>query len=195
MKRLWMVLWLVAGVVWASSAWAEPVSWKLDTAHSGVYFEIQHIFSQMRGHFDDFSGEVTMDPKDLTKSRCRFVVKTKSINTFNRKRDTHLRSPELFHAKRYPEMVFESTRILRAGSNAYTMEGNLTVKGKTQPVRMPLIFHGVTPNPFKPSQKVAGFTTEFTIDRLAYGVGTGKYLELGVIGKDAKVKISVELIR
>jgi polyisoprenoid-binding protein YceI len=50
-------------------------------------------------------------------------------------------------------------------------------------------------NPLKPKQLVAGFEAKFTIDRLQYHVGPGKYYEMGVIGKDVDVTITLEVLR
>ena len=43
-------------------------------------------------------------------------------------------------------------------------------------------------------KSVAGFNGKLTIDRLAYGVGTGKFLDYGVVGKDVDILISLEVI-
>ncbi len=56
------------------------------------------------------------------------------------------------------------------------------------------MFHSIAPSPFNKKQVVAGFDTEFTLDRLAFDVGTGKFYKMGVVGKDVRVMISVEAI-
>jgi len=43
--------------------------------------------------------------------------------------------------------------------------------------------------------EVAGFETRLAIDRLEYNVVTGKFYEMGVIGKDVDVLISFEATR
>src|SRR5210317_1448320 len=68
--------------------------WKTDLSHSGILFEIKHIYSTVRGHFSDFTGEVFFDPDNPEKSQFDFVVKVDSINTNNGKRDNHLRSDD-----------------------------------------------------------------------------------------------------
>jgi polyisoprenoid-binding protein YceI len=42
---------------------------------------------------------------------------------------------------------------------------------------------------------VAGFEARMTIDRLAYNVGNGKFYEMGVVGKDVDILISLEAVR
>ncbi len=54
-------------------------AWELDQAHSNFYFSIDHIFSKVHGHFNEFSGEVKFDPANLAESRFFFEIKTDSI--------------------------------------------------------------------------------------------------------------------
>jgi polyisoprenoid-binding protein YceI len=61
-------------------------------------------------------------------------------------------------------------------------------------MEIPFVYHGTAPSPFDKSKMVAGFDTEFVIDRLGFGVGTGKFHKMGVVGKDVQVIISVEAL-
>ncbi len=42
---------------------------------------------------------------------------------------------------------------------------------------------------------VAGFEARFSIDRLDYQVGPGKYAEMGVIGKKVEILIAIEVLK
>jgi polyisoprenoid-binding protein YceI len=42
---------------------------------------------------------------------------------------------------------------------------------------------------------VAGFDTAFSLDRLAFGVGDGKFFKMGVVGDVVDITISVEALR
>jgi polyisoprenoid-binding protein YceI len=46
-----------------------------------------------------------------------------------------------------------------------------------------------------PKQVLAGYEAVFTIDRLAYHVGAGKFYEMGVVGKDVNVTLTFEVLR
>ncbi|MFC1886183.1 YceI family protein [Thermodesulfobacteriota bacterium] len=169
--------------------------WKLDQAHSGVMFEIKHIYSVVRGHFSDFSGAVFFNPDSPEKGKCEFVVKVDSISTQNGKRDNHLRSGDFFSAGKYPEMVFKSSRVKPAGGNKYILEGRMTLKDVTKDMRLELVFLGQKENPFKKNKMVAGFETRFKINRLDFNVGNGKFYKMGVVDKDVDVLISLEMTR
>ena len=49
-------------------------------------------------------------------------------------------------------------------------------------------------HPSKKGTTVAGFNGSFVVDRLVLGVGTGKFYEMGVVGKDVEVFVSLELL-
>jgi len=169
--------------------------WKLDPAHAGIYFEIDHIYSATRGYFEDFDGKVIFDPDNLGESSFDFKVKVKSINTGNSKRDGHLESKDFFDARKFPEMTYKSSSIKQVEGNNYMVEGTMTVKDVSKNVSIPFTFFGIKPNPFDKVSEVAGFEARMTIDRLEYNVGSGKYYEMGTIGKDVDVLISLEATR
>jgi polyisoprenoid-binding protein YceI len=174
---------------------ANAYEWQLDNAHSAVMFEVKHIYSVTRGQFNDFSGTVFFDPAKPEEARCEFVVKTDSVDTHIGKRDGHLRSGDFFASKKFPDMRFTSTRVSPAGGNTYMLEGQMTVKDVTRDMQLEMTFLGQKENPFKKGQMVAGFETRFTIDRLEFNVGTGKFYEMGVVGKDVDVLVSLEMVR
>ena len=176
-------------------ALAEVEKWEIVKAHSNIYFDVRHTYVTVRGQFDDFSGAVKFYPDNMTVSSVKFEVKTKSINTGIPNRDNHLRSEEFFAVNKYPFMIFKSTGVKLKEGNQYTLEGNLTIKGKTNKVVVPFNYFGTRENPLKKGQMVAGFETRFTIDRLEYQVGPGKFFEMGVIGRNVDILITLEVLK
>jgi polyisoprenoid-binding protein YceI len=174
---------------------AAAPKWELDPAHSGIYFGVNHIYSTTRGYFEEFKGEVLFSPDDLAGSRFGFEVEVKSINTGNSKRDGHINSADFFDSAKYPKMTFTSTAINHVKGDQYVVEGKLTVKDVTKEVSVPFRFFGVTAHPFDKKSEVAGFEAQMTIDRLAYHVGGGKFYDMGVVGKEVDVLITMEVIR
>jgi polyisoprenoid-binding protein YceI len=176
-------------------AFAEAEIWEIDKAHSNIYFDVRHTYATVRGQFDEFSGTLRFDPDNLAVSNVRFEISTKSINTRIPNRDNHLRSEDFFAVKEYPSMTFQSTSVKQKEGNQNTLVGNLTIKGKTHKVAMPFTYFGVRENPLKKGQMVAGFETRFSIDRLEYLVGQGKYFEMGVIGRNVDILITLEVLK
>ena len=62
-------------------------------------------------------------------------------------------------------------------------------------IAVPLTYFGTRENPLKKGQQVAGFEARFSIDRLDFGVGTGKYAQMGVIGKKVDILIALEVLK
>lgn len=195
MKRLASVFLILMMVVVFGQTHATAFEWRLDPAHSDIMFEVKHIFSAVRGHFSEFSADAFFNPDELEKSRFDFVVKVDSIDTYIGKRDNHLRSEDFFAAKKYPEMVFKSSRVTHVEGNKYSLEGRMTVKDVSKNMKLDLILLGQKEHPLKKGTVVIGFETRFTLDRLEFNVGNGKFLKLGVVGKDVDVFISTEMMR
>jgi polyisoprenoid-binding protein YceI len=198
MKRLLVIvpcLLVLAGVVPQPTVYAAAPAWEFDRAHAAFYFDVKHIFSTVRGLFEDYSGTFRFDPNQLEESGFDITVKVKSVNTFNTKRDNHLRSNDFFDAGKFPEMKFQSRRITHTGGSQYAVQGTLTIKDVSKDITVPFTFWGVKENPFNPKELVAGFDARFTIDRIEYHVGDRKYYDMGVTGKDIDLFISLEMIR
>ncbi len=178
----------------ASAAFGAARSWEVDKAHSNLYFGIEHIFSEVRGHFNEFEAQINFDPADLAGSSFIFDITVDSVDTNISKRDKHLISADFFDADKFPKMRFESKSISDAGGGIYNVAGTLTIKDKGYDLTLPLQLVGIKEHPAKKGTEVAGFNATITIDRLAYGVGNGKFYEMGIVGKDVEIFVSLEVL-
>ena len=178
----------------AQGVQAAARSWEIDKNHSNFYFSVNHIFSRIEGRFTEFSSTFLFDPDNLQASKIVFDIQVKSIITHNAKRDKHLLSKDFFDASRYPVINFTSTKINRTGKNTFDITGEFTIKGKSYNLILPLTLKGIKDHPMVKGSKVIGFTGELILDRLAYGVGSGKFAEYGVVGKLVNITVSLELL-
>ena len=129
----------------ASAAHAQ--TFKVDPQHSSIVFKSKHIdTSYVFGRFNEFGGTVTVDA-DPTKMAFDITAKTESIDTGNAKRDTHLKSPDFFSAKEFPNISFKSTSVKSAGENKYEVAGDLTLHGVTKPITVTIEKVGQSNNP------------------------------------------------
>jgi polyisoprenoid-binding protein YceI len=184
----------IAMMVGATSAFSAAPSWKMDKAHSNIYFGVDHIFSKIRGHFNEFKTDIAFDPADLEGSRFDFEIQVNSIDTNIAKRDKHLQSGDFFDAVTFPVMTFSSAKISDRGDGMYEVTGTLTVKDKGYDFTLPLKFAGMKEHPAQKGTNVVGFNGSFVVDRLALGVGSGKFYDMGIVGKDVEVLVSLELL-
>jgi polyisoprenoid-binding protein YceI len=63
----------------------------------------------------------------------RLTVSAASIDTKNKKRDTHLRSADFFDSDTHPDITFTVNQA-RPSGQGITVAGSLTVRDRTRPV-------------------------------------------------------------
>ena len=151
----------------------EAGRWTIDPVHSEITFTIRHLMTTVRGSFPDFHGEVVIgdDPLDST---ARAEIRMGSIDTRSAERDEHVRSADFLDVQRHPVMVFAGTGIApaavgrRARTPRYHLDGELTIKDVTRPVRLLTEFHGVGPDPWGGVR--AGFTATAALSRRDFGI-------------------------
>ena len=168
--------------------------WSVDQSHSTIGFEVKHMMvSKVKGHFNSYTADVeAADLTDLTTASIQFGINVASISTNNEDRDNHLKSPDFFSTDEYPEILFNSTNISKAGDD-YKVTGDLTIKGITNTVTFDVEFGGKGVNPW--GVEVYGFEAETKINREDFGLTWNAALETGgvLVGKDIKIKVELEL--
>jgi polyisoprenoid-binding protein YceI len=167
----------------------------VDPGHSEVSFQIRHMVSQVRGRFNEFSGTVQLDPKNLPASSVEFHIKAASIDTGVADRDKHLRSADFFDVEKFPEITFKSESIKPAGKDSYNVTGTLTMHGVSKKVTLPVTYGGQAKDPWGNTR--AGFGIETTLNRKDYGIVWNKALDAGgaLLGEDVKVAINLETVK
>ena len=168
----------------------KPGIWNVDASHSEVGFIARHLMvSKVRGQFKDFSAVVTVaQPFEL--STVEATVQLASIDTNSADRDTHLKSGDFFDAENNPVMTFTSTKVTDT-----TLEGELTIKGTTRPVRFDLDFGGVTADPWGGTR--AGFEATAEINRKDFDLSWNVAVEGGglLVGEKVKITLDVQLVQ
>ena len=74
----------------------------------------------------------------------------------------------------------------------FEVQGKFTVKGEVYDLVLPLTLAGIKDHPAAKGKEVIGFNGKITIDRLAYKIGAGKFYEMGVVGKDVEIFVTLE---
>lgn len=173
----------------------DTTMWKIDKSHTSVNFSINHFFSSVLGKFKEYDGTIHFDPKNLDGSKAEFSVAINSVDTDDKKRDSHLQSKDFFDSKTYPKMTFKSTKFKKKSEKEYAIYGELTVKDITKNVILPMKITGEMEHPMMKGTIILGVEIETTIDRTDYGVGTGDWAATMVVGDEVKIQIPMELNR
>lgn len=165
-------------------------NYKIDPTHTSVFFFANHIgFSNVYGLFREFSGEFTFDQNDIAANKLKVVIKAASVDTNEKARDEHLRSPDFFNAKEFPEITFTSSKVEKTGEKSGKLHGEVTMLGISKPVVLDVTFNKVAPHPVPKYNKVmtTGFSARGTIKRTDWGM---KY---GVPGLSDEIALIIEV--
>lgn len=172
-------------------AGAAPVKFNVDAVHSEIGFKVRHLASKSVGRFNEFTGEILVDPQDPSTMSFTGKIQVASIETHNEKRDAHLRSPEFFDVEKYPEMTFTSKKTAKKGDR-YEISGDLSLRDVTKEVVLTVEVLGFTPTPWGTTN--AGFEASGKINRKDFGVNWNKALDQGgfVLGDEVEIHILIE---
>jgi len=157
-------------VVASASAFAAPVTYKIDPNHTDVVASWSHFgFSNPIAHFGQVDGAITYDPKNVGTSKVEVTIPLAGLNANVEKFNEHLRSADFFDAEKYPTITFKSTKVEAAGDKKLRVFGDLTIKGVTKPVVLDTTINKIGDHPMA-KRAAAGFDATTTIKRSDFGV-------------------------
>lgn len=169
--------------------------WNLDPSHSEIGFKVRHMMiSNVSGLFTKFAATLETEGDDLTTAKTTFVAQTSSINTGSEQRDGHLRSADFFDAENHPELTFKSNKLEKNGEQ-YSLNGDLTIRGKSHPVKFDVEFSGLNKDPWGNTR--AGFTISGKIKRTDWDLVWNVALETGglLVSEDVKIQVEVQFTK
>lgn len=163
-------------------------TYRIDTYHSQLGFTVTHLgISLIRGTFDRYDGSLQVGA-DLASTVVAIEADMASINSGNRDRDHHMHGADWFDVANHPTMTFHSTSISEE-PGGYTMTGDLTIRGITEPVTLDTTYNGSSTFPLDRSTHF-GFDATGTIRRSAFGISSG----LTMLGDDVRLNLGVQFI-
>ena len=153
-------------------AQAEPANYAIDPTHTFVTFEISHFGAAVnRGRFDKKQGSVQLD-KAAKSGKVEISFDTTSVNSGTPAFDKHLQSADLFDSAKHPTMKFVADKFVFNGDKVASVEGQLTLLGKTGPLTLKANQFNCYDSPML-KREVCGGDFEATIDRTQWGMNYG----------------------
>jgi polyisoprenoid-binding protein YceI len=167
--------------------------WTVDPVHSTVGFAVKHmVVSTFRGRFEDYDATLTAGEDGTLRLEGR--VRAASIVVKDEDLAAHLRAADFFDTDRHPEIAFSST-LVRAEDGELAVDGELTVKGHTHPIRAT----GTLTEPLETLGGVvkAGLELEAIVDRTQYGLTWEAPLPKGgfALADEVKLQVGLELVQ
>ncbi|MFC2991589.1 MULTISPECIES: YceI family protein [Halomonas] len=136
-------------LVGISQVQADDYKVDIEGQHAFIQFKINHLgYSYILGNFEEFSGQFHYDPENLEASSLMMEVDVTSLNSNHAERDRHILSDDYLSAGDYPTATFVSTGFEPTGDAEGVLTGDLTLKGETQSIEMPVTMVGEGEDPW-----------------------------------------------
>ncbi len=157
--------------------------------NSKVLFTGSKVTGKHDGGFNKFSGAIDLVNGKPEESTVKVDIETSSVFTDADGLTKHLQTGDFFEVEKFPKAAFASTRILPDAANgpgAYTVIGDLELRGVTKSVRFPA---KITVTPAD-----VAVNSEFSINRKDFGIlYAGKADDL--IRDDVVIKLDLKAPR
>lgn len=169
-------------------------NYAVNTEHSQLKFSIGYMgFSEVEGRFKNFDVSFQIEDNILHSLKGKIFVR--SIDTHDKKRDSHLRKPDFFDTKRFPEFIIKSDKKLKLEKNKeVSYPVMLTIKDTTKEVPLKLTYLGIKKDPWTKNEGHY-FKLKGELNRYDFGIKWNKKLDTGdgfVIGDKVKIEIIIE---
>lgn len=167
-----MLLGLV--LAWSGGAAMGGETYTIDQRFGGIAFTVRHLglFSS-EGAFRRFSGQLTIDEVHPENTRIAVVIDTNSIAMDWAEATAMLRSASYFDVQRYPDARFTSSRVVLTAPGHYDVEGQLEIRGITQPLLLHAALVGRHPAD-QPGAEIAEFVVTGELQRSRFGMTADK---------------------
>ena len=169
-------------------------NWQLDPYHTQVEFAAKHLaMMTVRGHFAEVSSVADIDPDHPDASSVEVTIQAASIRTHNETRDNDLRSSNFLEVDKFPTITFKSTSVEPAGTDRYTLTGDLTIKDSTRPVALQVLRYGEFNDPMM-GHRIA-YSASSQINRKEFGLSFNMMLDgRFVVSDEIQIMIEGELV-
>jgi polyisoprenoid-binding protein YceI len=170
----------------ASPALAAPQTYLLDPDHTFPSLEFPHMgISWWRGKFNTTKGTVTLD-RAAKAGTVEVEVDAKSIDFGHDKMNEHALAADWLDTANHPVLRYTGKLVFK-GDAPVAVDGQLTLKGITRPLRLTLNSFKCIEHPFY-KREACGADAEGELHRADFGMP--KYAD-GEMGK-VKLRIQVE---
>jgi polyisoprenoid-binding protein YceI len=164
----------------------------LDVTHTRIGFSARHaMVTTVRGQFAEFEGTAHVDTANPSASSAKVDIRAASITTGQADRDAHLRSADFFDVETFPELTFVAIGVARVDAATWTVTGDLTIKGVTNPVSIDFESTGSAMDPF--GNLRVGFEGSTTVNRRDWGLTWNAALETGGVLVSEKIKLEFDV--
>jgi polyisoprenoid-binding protein YceI len=178
----------LASLVLATTAFAAPVTYKVDSRHTFPSFQADHGggMSYWRGKFNTTSGSIVLDKAAGTGS-VDILIDATSIDFGLDDMNKHAKSADMFDVEKFPTATYKGKLVKFKDGAPTEVDGELTLHGVTKPLK--LTIHSFKCKPNREQKDNCGADASAKFNREDFGVSFGK--SFGFL-MDVTLQIQVE---
>jgi cytochrome b561 len=185
-KTLGAVLLAGAALALPLSTAADASEWSILPDKSKIEFVATAGGGTYPGRVSDYSAEVIFDPDAPQITSVKLVMNTAGLTFGRRDYDEAVQAADWFDVRNHPQAMFAAEGAEENGNGEYTLKGQLTFKGVTQPVTVPMTI--------EVDRGEASVKGEASISRAAFGVGPASFAGIPV-SDDVVIRFDLTAVR
>jgi polyisoprenoid-binding protein YceI len=132
---------------------------------SNVKFDVKASV-EIKGKFDKWGATLTFQSPDVTTGVLEINIQADTVDTGSGMKNSKLKGKDFFDVEHYPAITFKSTKILLISPEHFEVDGDLTIRGVTNPEKLTLI---VSHN----ESHLGEIKGKMVFDRKKYGMNKG----------------------
>ncbi|GAB6407519.1 YceI family protein [Pseudomonas sp. MHK4] len=136
---------------------------------STISFTYNQAGSRVYGTFSKFVADLDFDTGHPETARANLTIDLASIDAGSEDANAELQKPAWFDSASYPQATFESTRVKDLANDRYLITGNLTLRGLTRNVEVPV--------QLKAEGGIGIFVGQLSLKRNDFKIGEGEWAD------------------
>jgi len=175
MMRWWMIP-ALAAVLSANAAATEQ---NIIYGKSRVGCASRQMGVPVEAEFKQFSAHIDFNPAQPEAAKIQIEIGTGSFE-FDPEIDDEVRGRLWLDAHDFPQARFVSSRVRALGGDRYEANGTLSIKGTSDEIVVPFTHQSDTDG--------SVYEGTFTISRLHYNIGEGKWKDTDTVADNVQIK-------
>ena len=166
-------------------AQAQPKPATLVPAGSEIAFTTKQMGVPVEGKFGKFTAQIALDPKKPETGTVAFSIDTGSARFGSAELDAEVPKATWLNVPKFPQASFKSTAVKGLGGGKFEVTGQLSIKGATKDLTVPVQVTQAGAN--------SSASGSFVIKRLDFKVGDGDWADTSMLANDIQVRFKLQL--
>ncbi|MCS6945129.1 MAG: YceI family protein [Sutterellaceae bacterium] len=169
---------------------AAPEVYTIDNTHTYPRFEYNHLGYSIQSHrFTKTSGRIVLD-RAARSGSVEVTIDAKSVDTGYALFNEHIQAEDFFDTAKHPTITYRADRLRFEGERLVEVDGQLTIKGITRPVKLTVTSFHCMPHPIL-KKDACGANAVARVKRSDFNMG--KYAP--AVSDEVTIHIPVEAIK